>query len=212
MTSPYTPNTGPQGGGYGAQVPPAGPVPPAPGAPGQPRMAPGPAPLPPPASHTPLIVGVVVGSLVVVLVVVGLLWLTRWRTPTTPGPAYNPGPVSSPGPAYNPGPASTPGPTSSPGPASANRAPASGVIETQVVEECHSAVKQTVRNPVFTRDSATYERTDSNGDQHWTVSGRVTGTNTSGKTGTFEWSCTATHIDKNGLVDAWSSVETTPVR
>ena len=88
----------------------------------------------------------------------------------------------------------------------------SPVIKTQVIEECHSAVKQTVRNPVFTRDSATYERTDSNGDQHWTVSGRVTGTNTSGKTGTFEWSCTATHIDKNGLVDAWSSVETTPVR
>lgn len=196
MTNPYTPNTGPQGVGYGGnpqgvgyggQMPPAGPVPPAPGAPGQPRTPAGPAPLPPPTSNTPLIVGLVVGALVVVLVIVGVLWFTRWRVPRTPAPAYTPGPVST------------------------NRAPARSVIETQVTEECHNAVKQTVRNPLFTRDSATYERTDSSGDQHWTVSGRVTGTNTAGKTGTFQWTCTATYLEMNGLVDAWSSVDTTPV-
>ncbi|RRR27561.1 hypothetical protein EHS14_07565 [Schaalia georgiae] len=145
-------------------------------------------PMPPPASNTPLIVGLAVGALVMVLVIVGVLWFTLWRVPRTPSPAYNPGPAST------------------------NRAPASSVIKTQVIEECHSAVKQTMRSPIFTRDSATYERTDSNGDQHWIVSGRVTGTNTSGKIGTFEWSCTATYFDKSGLVDAWSSVETTPVR
>ena len=183
MTNPYTPNTGPQGGGYGGQMPPAGPVPPAPGAPGQPRTPAGPAPLPPPTSNTPLIVG--------------LLWFTRWRVPRTPAPAYTPGPVST---------------TRSPRPTATNRAPASSVIETQVTEECHNAVKQTVRNPLFTRDSATYERTNSSGDQHWTVSGRVTGTNTAGKIGTFQWTCTATYFDKTGLVDAWSSVDTTPVR
>lgn len=183
MTSPYTPNTGPQGGGYGGQMPPVGPVPPAPGAPGQPQMAPRPVSMPPPTSNTPLIVGLAVGALVVVLVVVGLLWFRLWRVPRTPSPGYNPGP-----------------------------APANSVIKTQVIEECHSAVKQTMRSSIFTRDSATYERTDSNGDQHWIVSGRVTGASTSGMSGTFEWSCTATYFDKNGLVDAWSSVETTPVR
>ena len=67
-------------------------------------------------------------------------------------------------------------------------------------------------HPLFTRDSATYGYTDSSGDQHWTVSGRATGTNTAGKIGTFQWTCTATYFDKTGLVDAWSSVDTTPVR
>lgn len=210
MTNPYAqntgpqgggyggqPNTGPQNGGYGGQMPPAGPVPPAPGAPGQPRTPAGPAPLPPPTSNTPLIVGLVVGALVVVLVIVGVLWFTRWRVPRTPAPAYNPGPVST---------------TRSPRPTATNRAPASSFIETQVTEECHNAVKQTIRNPLFTRDSATYGYTDSSGDQHWTVSGRATGTNTAGKIGTFQWTCTATYFDKTGLVDAWSSVDTTPVR
>ena len=39
-------------------------APPAPGAPGQPRTPAGPAPLPPPTSNTPLIVGLVVGATV----------------------------------------------------------------------------------------------------------------------------------------------------
>ena len=208
MTSPHTPNTGPQGGGYWGQTPPGGPVPPAPGAPGQPRMAPGPAPLPSSTSKKLFIVGLLIGALVVALVVVGVLWFTRGGVPRTPEPAStanSPEPTSS---TNTTGPTPT---TNTPGPTSTDRMPAVTAVAPQVIEKCHDAVKQTVRDPVFTHDSATYEGTVTNGDQYWTVTGTLTGTNDSGKTGTFEWNCTAHYHTDGGIIEAWSFVPATPV-
>ena len=142
-------------------------------------------------SKTGLIIGIIAAVVVVILVAGVAIWaLTKDDSSTDEASAS---------PSTKPSPAPTQG-TGSSGSVSSDE-------EYGVKSECKSALSQTVQQGKL--DNWTVERdgVDSSGRPQYLSKGQFNGTLLTGKSGTFDFTCTVVYHQENGLYEAWASID-----
>lgn len=125
----------------------------------------------------------------------------------------SPSPTSTYSPTQNPQPSTTPSPrstsTSSPRP-TATSSSGTGLPsseETGVMNECKAALGQSISNGYITERTVKRYGTNSDGLPQYTVDGTLTGTYlTTGKTGTYNFTCTVVYHTDSKLYEAWAFI------
>ncbi len=177
----------------------------------------------PEKSKTGLIIGIIAAVVVVILVAGVAIWaLTKddsssneasaspsapstaaptSASPTAPSPsAPAPAPTQSAPPVgTNPSPAPTQG-TGSSGSVSADE-------EYGVKNECKSALSQTVEQGKLENWTVQRDGVDASGRPQYLSKGQFNGTLLTGKSGTFNFTCTVIYHQENGLYEAWASID-----
>ena len=177
-------------------------------------------------SKTGLIIGIIAAVVVVILVAGVAIWaLTKDDSstdeasaspsaPTSAAPTSAPSAEPSPSAPMTPAPAptqSTPPVSTKPSPAPTQGTGSSGSVSSDeeygVKSECKSALSQTVQQGKL--DNWTVERdgVDSSGRPQYLSKGQFNGTLLTGKSGTFNFTCTAVYHQDKGVYEAWSSID-----
>ena len=177
-------------------------------------------------SKTGLIIGIIAAVVVVILVAGVAIWaLTKDDSstdeasaspsaPTSAAPTSAPSAEPSPSAPMTPAPAptqSTPPVSTKPSPAPTQGTGSSGSVSSDeeygVKSECKSALSQTVQQGKL--DNWTVERdgVDSSGRPQYLSKGQFNGTLLTGKSGTFDFTCTVVYHQENGLYEAWASID-----
>ena len=180
----------------------------------------------PEKKKTGLIIGIIAAVLVVILVAGVAIWaLTKddsssdeaSASPSAPSSAA---PTSTPSAAPSPSApvAPAPAPTQSAPPVGTNPSPAptqgtgsSGSVsadeEYGVKSECKSALSQTVEQGTLKNWTVERDGVDSSGRPQYLSKGQFNGTLLTGKSGTFNFTCTVVYHQENGLYEAWASID-----
>ncbi len=177
-------------------------------------------------SKTGLIIGIIAAVVVVILVAGVAIWaLTKDDSstdeasaspsaPTSAAPTSAPSAEPSPSAPMTPAPAptqSTPPVSTKPSPTPTQGTGSSGSVSSDeeygVKSECKSALSQTVQQGKL--DNWTVERdgVDSSGRPQYLSKGQFNGTLLTGKSGTFDFTCTVVYHQENGLYEAWASID-----
>ena len=177
-------------------------------------------------SKTGLIIGIIAAVVVVILVAGVAIWaLTKDDSstdeasaspsaPTSAAPTSAPSAEPSPSAPVAPAPAptqSTPPVSTKPSPAPTQGTGSSGSVSSDeeygVKSECKSALSQTVQQGKL--DNWTVERdgVDSSGRPQYLSKGQFNGTLLTGKSGTFDFTCTVVYHTENGLYEAWAAID-----
>ena len=177
-------------------------------------------------SKTGLIIGIIAAVVVVILVAGVAIWaLTKDDSstdeasaspsaPTSAAPTSAPSAEPSPSAPMTPAPAptqSTPPVSTKPSPAPTQGTGSSGSVSSDeeygVKSECKSALSQTVQQGKL--DNWTVERdgVDSSGRPQYLSKGQFNGTLLTGKSGTFNFTCTALYHQDKGVYEAWASID-----
>lgn len=177
-------------------------------------------------SKTGLIIGIIAAVVVVILVAGVAIWaLTKDDSstdeasaspsaPTSAAPTSAPSAEPSPSAPMTPAPAptqSTPPVSTKPSPAPTQGTGSSGSVSSDeeygVKSECKSALSQTVQQGKL--DNWTVERdgVDSSGRPQYLSKGQFNGTLLTGKSGTFDFTCTVVYHTENGLYEAWAAID-----
>ena len=176
-------------------------------------------------SKTGLIIGIIAAVVVVILVAGVAIWaLTKDDSsndeasaspsaPTSAAPTSAPSAVPSPAPS-----APAPAPTQSAPPVGTN--PSSGPTqdagsssdvsaneEYGVKTECKSALSQTVQTGSVGNWMIERDGVDNSGRPQYLAKGQLRGTLLTGKSGTFDFTCTVVYHQENGLYEAWASID-----
>ena len=180
----------------------------------------------PEKKKTGLIIGIIAAVLVVILVAGVAIWaLTKddsssneaSASPSAPSTAApTPAPPAAPSPSAPVAPA--PAPTQSAPPAGTNPSPAptqgtgsSGSVsadeEYGVKNECKSALSQTVEQGKLENWTVQRDGVDASGRPQYLSKGQFNGTLLTGKSGTFNFTCTVIYHQENGLYEAWASID-----
>lgn len=180
----------------------------------------------PEKKKTGLIIGIIAAVLVVILVAGVAIWaLTKddsssdeaSASPSAPSSAA---PTSTPSAAPSPSApvAPAPAPTQSAPPVGTNPSPAptqgtgsSGSVsadeEYGVKTECKSALSQTVQTGSVGNWTVERDGVDNSGRPQYLAKGQLRGTLLTGKSGTFDFTCTVVYHQENGLYEAWASID-----
>ena len=180
----------------------------------------------PEKKKTGLIIGIIAAVLVVILVAGVAIWaLTKddsssdeaSASPSAPSSAA---PTSTPSAAPSPSApvAPAPAPTQSAPPVGTNPSPAptqgtgsSGSVsadeEYGVKTECKSALSQTVEQGSVGNWKVERDGVDNSGRPQYLAKGQLRGTLLTGKSGTFDFTCTVVYHTENGLYEAWASID-----
>ena len=180
----------------------------------------------PEKSKTGLIIGIIAAVVVVILVAGVAIWaLTKDDSssneasaspsaPSTAAPTSAPPAAPSPSAPVAPAPA----PTQSAPPVGTNPSPAptqgtgsSGSVsadeEYGVKNECKSALSQTVEQGKLENWTVQRDGVDASGRPQYLSKGQFNGTLLTGKSGTFDFTCTVVYHQENGLYEAWASID-----
>ena len=180
----------------------------------------------PEKKKTGLIIGIIAAVLVVILVAGVAIWaLTKddsssdeaSASPSAPSSAA---PTSTPSAAPSPSApvAPAPAPTQSAPPVGTNPSPAptqgtgsSGSVsadeEYGVKTECKAALSQTVEQGSVGNWKVERDGVDNSGRPQYLAKGQLRGTLLTGKSGTFDFTCTVVYHTENGLYEAWASID-----
>ena len=177
-------------------------------------------------SKTGLIIGIIAAVVVVILVAGVAIWaLTKDdssndEASASPSASSSAAPTSVPSAAPSPSApvAPAPAPTQSAPPVGANPSPAptqgtgsSGSVsadeEYGVKSECKSALSQTVEQGKLENWTVQRDGVDSSGRPQYLSKGQFNGTLLTGKSGTFNFSCTVVYHQDKGLYEAWASID-----
>lgn len=159
-----------------------------------------------------IIAGVFVITLIGGIVVMGI-FSAATEERSAGDRSSSPSPTSTYSPTQNPQPSTTPSPrstsTSSPRP-TATSSSGTGLTsseETGVMNECKAALGQSISNGYITERTVKRYGTNSDGLPQYTVDGTLTGTYlTTGKTGTYNFTCTVVYHTDSKLYEAWAFI------
>ena len=170
-----------------------------------------------------LIIGIIAAVVVVILVAGVAIWaLTKDdssndEASASPSASSSAAPTSAPSAVPSPAPsAPAPAPTQSAPPVGTNPSPAptsgtgsSGSVSSDeeygVLTECKSALSQTVQQGKLQTWTVVRDGVDSSGRPQ--ANGQFNGTLLTGKSGTFNFTCTALYHQDKGVYEAWASID-----
>ena len=177
-------------------------------------------------SKTGLIIGIIAAVVVVILVAGVAIWaLTKDDSstdeasaspsaPTSAAPTSAPSAEPSPSAPMTPAPAptqSTPPVSTKPSPAPTQGTGSSGSVSSDeeygVMTECKSALSQTVQQGKLQTWTVVRDGVDSSGRPQYQANGQFNGTLLTGKSGTFNFTCTALYHQDKGVYEAWASID-----
>ena len=167
-------------------------------------------------SNGGLMAAIIAGVFVITLIggiVVLFLYSAATSGSSSSERSSSPSPTSTYSPTQNPQPSTTPSPrstsTSSPRP-TATSSSGTGLTsseETGVMNECKAALGQSISNGYITERTVKRYGTNSDGLPQYTVDGTLTGTYlTTGKTGTYNFTCTVVYHTDSKLYEAWAFI------
>ena len=176
-------------------------------------------------SKTGLIIGIIAAVVVVILVAGVAIWaLTKDdssndEASASPSASSSAAPTSAPSAVPSPAPsAPAPAPTQSappvgtkPSPAPTSGTGSSGSVSSDeeygVLTECKSALSQTVQQGKLQTWTVVRDGVDSSGRPQYQANGQFNGTLLTGKSGTFNFTCTALYHQDKGVYEAWASID-----
>ena len=177
-------------------------------------------------SKTGLIIGIIAAVVVVILVAGVAIWaLTKDDSSTdeasaSPSAPTSAAPTAAPSSAPSPSApaAPAPAPTQSTPPAGANPSHAptqdagsssdvSADEEYGVKTECKSALSQTVQTGSVGNWMIERDGVDNSGRPQYLAKGQLKGTLLTGRSGTFDFTCTVVYHTENGLYEAWAAID-----
>ena len=177
-------------------------------------------------SKTGLIIGIIAAVVVVILVAGVAIWaLTKDdssnnEASASPSASSSAAPTSVPSAAPSPSApvAPAPAPTQSAPPVGANPSPtptqgtgSSGGVSTDeeygVKLECKNAISSTVMQGKMENWIVERDGVDASGNPQYISTGQFNGTLLTGKSGTFNFSCTVVYHQDKGLYEAWASID-----
>ena len=177
-------------------------------------------------SKTGLIIGIIAAVVVVILVAGVAIWaLTKDDSsndeasaspsaPTSAAPTAAPSSAPSPSAPVAPAPAPTQSappvgtnPSSGPTQDAGSSSDVSANEEYGVKTECKSALSQTVQTGSVGNWMVKRDGVDNSGRPQYQANGQFNGTLLTGKSGTFNFTCTALYHQDKGVYEAWSSID-----
>ena len=177
-------------------------------------------------SKTGLIIGIIAAVVVVILVAGVAIWaLTKDDSsndeasaspsaPTSAAPTSVPSADPSPSAPAAPAPAPTqsaPPVGTKPSPAPTQGTGSSGGVSTDeeygVKLECKNAISSTVMQGKMENWIVERDGVDASGNPQYISTGQFNGTLLTGKSGTFNFTCTAVYHKDNGLYEAWAALD-----
>ena len=177
-------------------------------------------------SKTGLIIGIIAAVVVVILVAGVAIWaLTKDDSsndeasaspsaPTSAAPTAAPSSAPSPSAPVAPAPAPTQSappvgtnPSSGPTQDAGSSSDVSANEEYGVKTECKSALSQTVQTGSVGNWMVKRDGVDNSGRPQYLAKGQLRGTLLTGKSGTFDFTCTVVYHQENGLYEAWASID-----
>ena len=177
-------------------------------------------------SKTGLIIGIIAAVVVVILVAGVAIWaLTKDDSstdeasaspsaPTSAAPTSAPSAEPSPSAPMTPAPAptqSTPPVSTKPSTAPTQGTGSSGSVSSDeeygVKTECKSALSQTVQTGSVGNWMVERDGVDNSGRPQYLAKGQLKGTLLTGKSGTFDFTCTVVYHTENGLYEAWAAID-----
>ena len=179
----------------------------------------------PEKKKTGLIIGIIAAVLVVILIAGVAIWaLTKDdssndEASASPSASSSAAPTSAPSAVPSPAPsAPAPAPTQSAPPVGTKPSPAptqgtgsSGSVSSDeeygVLTECKSALSQTVQQGKLQTWTVVRDGVDSSGRPQYQANGQFNGTLLTGKSGTFNFTCTALYHQDKGVYEAWASID-----
>ena len=177
-------------------------------------------------SKTGLIIGIIAAVVVVILVAGVAIWaLTKDDSsndeasaspsaPTSAAPTAAPSSAPSPSAPVAPAPAPTQSappvgtnPSSGPTQDAGSSSDVSADEEYGVKTECKSALSQTVQKGTLQTWTVVRDGVDSKGRPQYQANGQFNGTLLTGKSGTFNFTCTVVYHQDSKLYEAWASID-----
>ena len=179
----------------------------------------------PEKKKTGLIIGIIAAVLVVILIAGVAIWaLTKDdssndEASASPSASSSAAPTSAPSAVPSPAPsAPAPAPTQSAPPVGTKPSPAptqgtgpSGGVSTDeeygVKLECKNAISSTVMQGKMENWIVERDGVDASGNPQYISTGQFNGTLLTGKSGTFNFTCTALYHQDKGVYEAWASID-----
>ena len=180
----------------------------------------------PEKKKTGLIIGIIAAVLVVILIAGVAIWaLTKDdssndEASASPSASSSAAPTSAPSVAPSPSAPVAPAPAPSqsappvgtkPSPAPTSGTGSSGSVSSDeeygVLTECKSALSQTVQKGTLQTWTVVRDGVDSSGRPQYQANGQFNGTLLTGKSGTFNFTCTALYHQDKGVYEAWASID-----
>ena len=177
-------------------------------------------------SKTGLIIGIIAAVVVVILVAGVAIWALSKddssndeasaspSAPTSAAPTAAPSSAPSPSAPVAPAPAPTqsaPPVGTKPSPAPTQGTGSSGGVSTDeeygVKLECKNAISSTVMQGKMENWIVERDGVDASGNPQYISTGQFNGTLLTGKSGTFNFTCTAVYHKDNGLYEAWAALD-----
>lgn len=177
-------------------------------------------------SKTGLIIGIIAAVVVVILVAGVAIWaLTKDDSsndeasaspsaPTSAAPTAAPSSTPSPSAPAAPAPAPTQSappvgtnPSSGPTQNAGSSSDVSADEEYGVKTECKSALSQTVQTGSVGNWMIERDGVDNSGRPQYLAKGQLKGTLLTGRSGTFDFTCTVVYHTENGLYEAWAAID-----
>ena len=177
-------------------------------------------------SKTGLIIGIIAAVVVVILVAGVAIWaLTKDDSsnneasaspsaPTSAAPTAAPSSAPSPSAPAAPAPAPTQSappvgtnPSSGPTQDAGSSSDVSADEEYGVKTECKSALSQTVQTGSVGNWMIERDGVDNSGRPQYLAKGQLKGTLLTGRSGTFDFTCTVVYHTENGLYEAWAAID-----
>ena len=177
-------------------------------------------------SKTGLIIGIIAAVVVVILVAGVAIWaLTKDDSsnneasaspsaPTSTAPTAAPSSAPSPSAPAAPAPAPTQSappvgtnPSSGPTQDAGSSSDVSADEEYGVKTECKSALSQTVQTGSVGNWMIERDGVDNSGRPQYLAKGQLKGTLLTGRSGTFDFTCTVVYHTENGLYEAWAAID-----
>ena len=177
-------------------------------------------------SKTGLIIGIIAAVVVVILVAGVAIWaLTKDDSsndeasaspsaPTSAAPTAVPSSAPSPSAPVAPAPAPTQSappvgtnPSSGPTQDAGSSSDVSADEEYGVKTECKSALSQTVQTGSVGNWMIERDGVDNSGRPQYLAKGQLKGTLLTGRSGTFDFTCTVVYHTENGLYEAWAAID-----
>ena len=177
-------------------------------------------------SKTGLIIGIIAAVVVVILVAGVAIWALTKDDSSTDEASASPSAPTSAAPTAAPSSAPSPSAPVAPAPAPTQSAPPVGTNpssgptqdagsssdvsadeEYGVKTECKSALSQTVQTGSVGNWMIERDGVDNSGRPQYLAKGQLKGTLLTGRSGTFDFTCTVVYHTENGLYEAWAAID-----
>ena len=177
-------------------------------------------------SKTGLIIGIIAAVVVVILVAGVAIWALTKDDSSNDEASASPSAPTSAAPTAAPSSAPSPSAPAAPAPAPTQSAPPVGTNPSSgptqdagsssdvsadedygVKTECKSALSQTVQTGSVGNWMIERDGVDNSGRPQYLAKGQLKGTLLTGRSGTFDFTCTVVYHTENGLYEAWAAID-----